>query len=184
MAHAKPEIMKRTYAICLLALFALLVLPACKKKSGNGYLTVKMTDDPADYDSVNVEIIGTEIHYSGPNSGWTTLPTVSGIYNLLDLQNNVTTILVNPYVLPEGKVQQMRLILGTQNSVVVDSVSYPLELSSQTQNGIKIQLNTTINSGDSLEILLDFDAHESVVEQGNNVYKLKPVVDLEGITFF
>ena len=176
--------MKKVSSIFFLILLASATLYSCgKDKSGNAYFTVKMTDAPGDYDSVNVEVVGTEIHYSN-GGGWTSLPTATGIYNLLDLQNDVTAVLVDPNVIPAGDIQQMRLILGTQNTVVVDSVSYPLALSSQDKTGLKINVNTSVNAGDSVEILIDFDADHSIVEQGNSTYRLKPVVKLENVTFF
>jgi len=157
---------------------------SCKKiQEGSAYFSVKMTDAPGDYDSVNVEVLSTEIHYSN-GSGWTTLPTASGIYNLLDLQNDITAVLVDPNLVPSGDIQQMRLILGSENTVVVDSVSYPLLLSSQDKTGLKINVNSTVNPGDSVEILIDFDAHKSIVEQGNGQYRLKPVIKLEDVTYF
>lgn len=177
--------MKKASSIFFLLLLASATLYSCGKdadRAGNAYFSVKMTDAPGDYDSVNVEVIGTEIHYSG--GGWTSLPTITGIYNLLDLQNDVTAVLVDPNIVPAGDIQQMRLILGAQNTVVVDSVSYPLALSSQDKTGLKINVNTSVYAGDSVEILIDFDAHQSIVEQGNGTYRLKPVVKLENVTFF
>jgi hypothetical protein len=178
--------MKNLSIILSSLIISAIALYSCEKQtSGNGYFAVKMTDAPGDYDSVNVEIIGTEIHYSnGSGSGWVTLPTVTGIYNLLDLQNDITAVLVDPNIVPAGDIQQLRLILGDENTVVVDSVSYPLLLSSQDKTGLKINVNTFVNPGDSVEILIDFDADQSIVQQGNGQYRLKPVVKLENVTYF
>lgn len=180
--------MKRTSRMLGLMLMVLLISFGCQKENhtGTGAMRVKMTDAPIDFDSVNVEVLQVSVHYSDnatSSPGWMDLPTNAGIYNLLDLQNDVTTVLVNNNQIPAGDITQMRLILGQNNTVVVDSVSYPLEMSSQYNTGIKINLNSTIAQGDTVEVLLDFDAEESIVVGGQTTFKLKPVIRLESIIY-
>lgn len=176
--------MKKFIKLSAFVVVAALISTSCNKDKGTGNMTVKMTDDPAVYDSVNVEVLSVEVHYADNSlgsSGWVTLPTISGIYNLLDLQNDITTVLVNNNELPAGSITQMRLILGSRNWVVVEGLPFPLELSSQSNTGIKINANVSISPGDSVEVLLDFDAGESIVVQGNGTYLLKPVIRLESV---
>jgi hypothetical protein len=75
-----------------------------------------------------------------------------------------------------GTISQIRLILGPNNSVVVDGVSYPLSTPSAEQSGLKIQVHQTFEPGVSYAILLDFDATQSIKEKGNGEYQLKPVI--------
>jgi hypothetical protein len=42
-----------------------------------------------------------------------------------------------------SKVQQIRLILGTRNTVVLD-ITYPLSTPSAEQSGLKLQVNQTL----------------------------------------
>ncbi len=164
---------------------ATMLMTSCQKDpSGTGSMVVKMKDAPTDFDSVNVEVLSTEVHYSNSPSGWVTLPTNSGVYDLLLLQNDVTAVLANSNQLPVGDITQMRLILGSTNYVVVDSLSFPLDLSSQDKTGLKFNLNTTVNAGDSVEVLIDFDAAQSIVETGNGKFKLKPVIKVEDIVYY
>lgn len=173
------NLLKLTGIIALLTLFAV----ACEKSpSGTGQMTVKMKDAPIDFDSVNVEVLRVEVHTSA--DGWVTLPTNSGMYNLLDLQNDVTAVLSANTELPVGNISQMRLILGSENYVVKDSVSSILDLSSQSQTGLKFNLNATINSGQTTEVLIDFDAEKSIVITGNGSFKLKPVISVESIIYY
>ncbi len=65
-------------------------------------MAVSMTDSPANYSAVNVDVIGLEINYE--SSGWVILPINKGIYNLLELQNNVSAILADNVKIPAGKV--------------------------------------------------------------------------------
>lgn len=165
----------------IIALFALGAIGCEKAPTGSGAMTVKMKDAPIDFDSVNVEVLRVEVNYSG--SGWVTLPTNAGMYNLLDLQNDVTAVLSSNVELPVGKINQMRLILGNDNYVVAGNVVTTLELSSQDKTGLKFNLDATINNGETVEVLIDFDAAKSIVITGNGSIKLKPVVTVENIIY-
>jgi len=104
--------------------------------------------------------------------------------------------------LPPGKYQQIRLILlannapassgpssnacGTGNgwNCVVPSGGSPeeLQLSSQAQTGIKIPASQiangglTVTAGQSTDFNIDFQTCASIVKQGNNQYRFKPVL--------
>lgn len=168
--------------VMLLAVFF-----ACNKQGdGTGRMTVKMKDVPIEYDSVLVDVQRVEVHYTNNNtgnSGWVTLNTEAGIYDLLELQNGVTAMLSDSVLLPVGQISQMRVILGSQNTVVVDGASFPLLLSSQDETGLKFNLNTTISDDDIVEVLIDFDAAQSIVIEGNGSFRLKPVIKVESIIY-
>lgn len=158
---------------------AAVALLGCKKPENMGRLTVKMTDAPGDFEQVNVDIREVEVNVSG--HGWVSLPTNQGVYDLLTLQNDITTVLVNEGELPAGHLSQFRLILGGSNTVKVDGMYFPLATPSAQQSGLKINLNADVSPNETYELLIDFDAGESIVEEGNGGYSLKPVIKLEGI---
>jgi hypothetical protein len=134
---------------------------------------VKMTDAPGPYQAVNVDLIGVEVTGNG---GETVMLNVKkGIYNLLDLTNGKSTLIATD-TLQISKVEQIRLILGTNNTVVVDNTTYPLSTPSAEQSGLKLQVHQTLEQGIMYNVLLDFDANKSIVNTGNGTYKLKPVV--------
>lgn len=162
----------------LLAIAAVAVL-GCKKMDNTGHMTVKMTDDPGDFEQVNVDIREVLVHVEG--HGWVNLPTNQGVYDLLTLQNDITTVLVNEGELPAGHLNQFRLVLGGSNTVKVDGVYFPLATPSAQQSGLKININADVAPNETYELLIDFDAGESIVEEGNGGYSLKPVIKLEGI---
>lgn len=147
---------------------------SCEKDNDKetAHLTVKMTDAPANYDAVMVDIKEVEVITNG---NVVLLSPEAGIYNLLDFANGVSTLIASGD-LEVGKISQIRLILGTNNSVTVDGIVYPLSTPSAMQSGLKLQVNKTLEAGVSYEILLDFDASQSVVLEGNNTYQLKPVI--------
>jgi hypothetical protein len=157
------------------ALLALTVIftGSCHK-SDEGHIRVMLRDAPANYQQVNVEILKVSVHMSG--GSWIDLPTNSGVYDLLLLQNGIDTTIVNTVALPAGKITQMRLLLGSNNTVMADSVIYPLTVPGGSQTGIKIVDPIIIPGNSNVTVLLDFVAFESVVEQGNGSYQLKPVV--------
>lgn len=170
----------------IMGVIALVILfNACNKNpGGTGAMTVKMKDAPVEYDSVFVDVQRVDVHFSDNNtgsSGWVALNTQAGVYDLLALQNGLFAILADSVELPVGNISQMRLILGTENSVVVGGISFPLLLSSQDKTGLKFNLNTTISDDDLVEVLIDFDAEKSIVLQGTGEYRLKPVIKVESV---
>ena len=156
-----------------------LLLPSCSKDTNNNsskdkaHITVRMTDAPANYDAIMVDVVGLEI--IGSNNAAVTLNATAGVYNLLDLSNGVST-LVATGDMEAGTVSQIRLILGPNNTVTVGGVVYPLSTPSAMQSGLKLQLNQTFEPGVAYNILLDFDASQSILMQGNGTYQLKPVI--------
>ncbi len=166
----------RVFGIAGIAL-AIGLFNSCKKDStivqGFGNIEVKLTDAPANYQHVNVDIQQVSVHMSG--GSWIDLPTHTGVYDLLVLQNGIDTALVNTTQLPAGKITQMRLILGTNNTIMADSVMYNLTVPSGSETGIKLVGNINVVPNQTLVVTLDFNANASVVLSGTT-YQLKPVI--------
>jgi len=165
--------MKRIAGFLLLSVFWL----ACSDDEQTARLEVRLTDAPGDYEEVNIDIQGVEIHTDGgnQNSGWTSLDVESGVYNILELTNGLDTLLASAE-LPAGRVSQIRLILGDDNTVVIDGESKPLTTPSAQQSGLKLNLQADLTEGITYTITLDFDAARSIVTTGNGKYILKPVI--------
>ena len=181
--------MKNLKLKSLITLMVLMfVAVSCVKEDQTGEMTVKMTDAPADFAQVNVEIKEVWVHYDGNNggiNGWVKLETNAGVYNLLELRNDVTAVIANQSALAVGNFNQIRLILGENNyAVAVENgleINYSLLLSSQDQTGLKINVNSEIKANQTLQVVLDFDAEASIVEQGNGEFRLKPVIHVESV---
>jgi hypothetical protein len=135
--------------------------------------TIRMTDAPGDYNQVNIEIDSVIVKTDKGNV--VTMNVQKGIYNLLDFQNGVDTMIAQAS-LDSCTISQIRLVLGSQNTVMVDSVVYPLVTPSAQNSGLKIQVHHMINQGVDFIVLLDFDAKKSVIKTGNGKYMLKPVI--------
>ncbi len=136
-------------------------------------MRVKMTDAPGPYNAVFIDLQGVEI--TGNSGSPVMLNVNAGIYNLLDFSNGLDTLIATG-TMNSASVQQIRLILGANNTVVVDNVSYPLSTPSADQSGLKLQVHQTLQAGVMYTVLLDFDANKSIVNTGNGSYKLKPVI--------
>ena len=141
---------------------------------GTATMEVRLVDGPADYDAVNIDVQDVEI---STENGWVNLNMPNpGVYNLLEFKNGLDNLLLGQAVLPVGHVSQMRLILGSNNSIVVNGVTHPLQTPSAMQSGLKFNWNETLVANGAYNVWIDFDAAKSIVEQGNGGYLLKPVI--------
>ncbi len=156
---------------------ATLFLPGCESDSKNARLQVWLTDAPGDYQEVNIDIQGVEVHRSEAEneSGWQALAVEPKVINLLELTNGLDTLL-GEIEIPAGKISQVRLKLGDNNTIKVGGETFDLSTPSGQQSGLKLQVHKTLAEGITYKILLDFDVARSVVMTGNESYKLKPVI--------
>ncbi len=164
----------------LLASMGLAFLLACGGSSGSssGAMTVHLVDGPiSGYQEINVNIQTVEI--SG-NGGWITLGTPNKTYNLLSLTGGVSELLASGATLPAGHYQQMRLVLGSGNTVkLADGSVQPLTVPSGLQTGIKLIVSFDVAAGTTKDVWIDFDAAHSiqVVQAGaSSQYLLRPTV--------
>jgi len=161
--------------IAVAVLIAAMSLVSCKKEDRTAPVQFLLTDQPAIYDSVNVHIVGMSVQINHDTAAWIPINTKDSIYNLLDLQNGVTKLIAQDTV-PIGVLQQVRFILGSDNTVVVNGISYPLETPSAESSGLKVKIGKVL-AATMNPFTLDFDVSASISEQ-NGVYKLSPVIQL------
>ncbi len=163
-----------------LSLVALLIVgfASCNSddnaNEGKAKLALRLTDAPGDYEAVFVDVEEVVVKYNGGQED-VTLGINAGIYDLLELTAGVNVLLFNDEV-PAGTISQIRLILGEENTIVVNGETLPLATPSAEQSGLKIQVNENLEAGILYEFLLDFDVDRSIVAQGNGGYLLKPVI--------
>src|SRR5512138_2051814 len=159
----------------------LISLAACNKSNdssnppgANPKFSVKLVDAPGGYDAVNVDILRMEANLG---NGWVEFPVDSpGIFNLQEFANGNTLLLISDTSLAPCTMSELRLILGTNNTVVVDGISYELKTPSGQTSGYKIKMDPqAMVPGGSYRLVIDFDVNESVHQTGNGKYMLKPV---------
>jgi len=161
------------FFIILLVGMTMMMVTGCKKDKANpATVHFKLTDAPAEYDALYIDVRGIEVHTEA--NGWATINSSLGVIDLLTLVNGKDTLIATGEF--TGKISQVRLILGSNNSIVVEGNSYPLDIPSGQETGLKFNLQQELEAGAVYEWTIDFDASKSIVLTGNNNYKLKPVV--------
>lgn len=142
----------------------------------SGHLIVHLTDAPARFEAVKITFSEISAHI---DSDWVKLKLKSdSTVNLLDYANGKTLILAQGDV-PVGNYTQIRLKIKSA-LIDIDGLTYPLDVPSGAQSGLKFRLNLDVQPGSSYELVIDFDANRSILVTGpkNNPasYKLKPCI--------
>ena len=161
----------------LIVLAAACGLLACNSESDNtAFLEVRLTDAPGDYQEVNIDIQEVEVNATDDeHSGWRSIETNKGIYDILKLTGGADTLL-GTAELPSGKISQIRLKLGNSNSIKMNGDMRALSTPSAQQSGLKLNVHAELVPGIVYTLLLDFDAARSIVSTGNGEFNLKPVI--------
>ena len=154
-----------------------MVFVSCEDDTKKARVEIWLTDDPGDYQEVNIDLQAVEVHSneSGSEEGWQTVAFTPEVYNLLDYTNGKETLL-GGIELPGDRLSQIRLKLGDNNTVKVDEQVIDLTVPSGQQSGLKIRINEILEDGITYKITLDFEAGKSVVKTGNGKYILKPSI--------
>ena len=169
--------MRTTFSFFFLALILCFGFISCQKENEAHSFQVMLTDAPYDAQEVNVEIKEVQVKYSNENEAWSTLNTNASIYNLLALQNNVQAALANGNS-PEGTIKELRLILGSANSIKIADQTFPLTIPSGAESGLKIKVDKKLAASLN-KLVVDFDAGLSVVKTESGEYQLKPVLKIK-----
>ena len=193
--------------LAVLASAIIFFLVACQKETSlspgknSKKLSVYLTDDPCQFDSVLIDIRYVEVkvdtsreHGDDDDFGdhdddgdddhehhddfgfWDTLSITAGIYNVMTLRNGVDALLGTANI-PPGSVRKIRITLGTNNSVVVGGVSKPLNLFPGINNYVYIKLHDEDMDEDdhNMRVWLDFNVCSSVIFY-NGQYYLRPFI--------
>lgn len=140
-------------------------------------LRVVLHDAPADVDEVWVEFAG--VSASSTEHGWVTVSEDTRSVELLSLQNGVFEEL-GLAELPAGHYDQVRLDV-TRAWVVEDGVSYPLDVPSGSESGLKIGHGFEVLECGTTTLSLDWDVG-SHLQHNAQGYKLRPVVVVDSTT--
>ena len=169
--------------------------------AATGTLNIKLTDAATPlYRAVYVTI--NEVHVHHETGGWEILGSpeleLPRTVDLLELRNGVMLDL-GIVELEAGHYNQMRLILEDregapdpqdplENNILgephpsfnylidTDNDDFPLKVPSGGNTGIKLVNGFDIVAGRANELVIDFDAHRSIVTKGNGNYGLKPTI--------
>jgi hypothetical protein len=175
--------------------------------SGSGTMVVRLTDAPFLADSLKsvdmfvvrvdartsaVDSAGADHGLSDDSSatgGWKTIASPNASFNLLSLQNGVSTT-IGQTLLPAGTYNGFRFIIDPTRSsvslkggqVLSGSTTPGIKFPSADRSGIKIVLSqpVTVVPNTTTTLLIDFDVNNSFVMRGNSIDKngllFKPVI--------
>ena len=156
--------------IILLAII-LLIISSCKKDSEQANMSVYLQDAPAaSFEKIKVELKAIEI-YSDVDGAWVTLTVNNTVYDLLTL-DSIHPAYLGKMTIRGGTISQIRLVIGTQNSVIVGGIEHPLLLDPADLDKLKISIKENIKDGSSYKLTIDFKASESIHEN-SGTYHLK-----------
>ncbi len=170
--------------------------------AGTQNVAIRLTDGPGFFNSVNLDVKSLEVLVDTsantrrhddddwdrignfgqrPDSSliWKTLTINPGVYNILALSNGVDTLLTNSNI-PKGTIRLIRIDLGTKNTVMKDSVTYPLTIPAGVNPYILVKLkggewdNYATNQ---YQLWLDFDVMHSIIQLNATTFYLRPVVN-------
>ena len=180
--------MKRFNLLSTLFLsFSLVFFQACNddKDDLTSRVQLILVDAPGDYLEVNVEIVDIQYNSSEDEEGWKSFTSESGYPINVDLTQLIAgnTLLLTDQIIPSGMLHQIRLILGENNTLVMEAEGEeageptPLDTPSAMQSGLKLNLNEELEPGFSYTFILDWIVEESIIEAGaSGKYNLKPVI--------
>jgi len=142
-----------------------------------------LVDEPGDYLEVNVEIIDIQYKADGSGDSWMSFTPESGYPIYVDLTELISgnTLLLADEMIPSGILRQVRLVLGDNNTLLIEGEDdlIPLTTPSAQQSGLKLHLDEELEPGFSYTFILDWIVQESIVEAGNSgMYILKPVINV------
>lgn len=180
--------------------FLVLGLLACKKEEpinnpGNSSTSepstfaVRMTDEPGDYEALNVEILQVDAYLE--NEGWVTLNNEAQTVSVLDLKNGNEIELASNSEVQAGTYSRLKLTFGNDNTITVQAkASASTSVDSATASGTvtfdmtyegpkeyEIIIDEEVSAESGASVLLDFQVANSVREDLEE-YVLKPVITL------
>ena len=201
------------YSVLLFLLFFIFLLCSCSSGGSDtdgappaaattGTLAIELTDAATNaYNAVYVTIHEVAVCADASvddDGAWLTVATPDATYNLLELVNGVREQL-GITELDAGHYEQLRIVLGTEPDgqsnmlddahpfahYIIDSGNnvHELKVPSGVESGIKLVNGFDIVGGQTTELILDFDALDSIVKAGSSGnWLLKPVIKVIGTT--
>jgi hypothetical protein len=191
--------MPKFWALIASCLF-IFILAACGAEIDTGTLSLGLSDaTTAEYNAVYVTIEEVQVH-NDEDGSWQRVASPNKTYNLLELVNGVREQL-GITELETAHYTQMRLIIGKSPDDTINFLSeshpyanyiidnadtyYELKIPSGFQTGVKIVGGFDINTDQTTELILDFDACRSVVQAGNSgKWLLKPTIKIASLEDF
>lgn len=160
-------------------LSVILLLCGCTNPDGTGNFQIYLTDQPLD-NAEKILVTVSDIRVQKEEEGFLTVWSGDKTYDLLKLRDKEEMIV--DITLEEGTYTQIRLVV-TKGEIVVAGKSNEMTVPSSE---VKIPIDFIIMEGGATQIVLDFEAENSihVVNAGQSeLYILRPVIKVKSITY-
>lgn len=171
--------MKTKLLFALLTLTFMGIFYASTKGTANSGTTtafkVHFSNNPFAAEEINIDIKEVRVNYIDNPGEWIVLPTQSAIYKLTGNKEPQTTVASG--VIQAKTLGEIRLILGTNNSVKIGNEVYPLAIAGELENGLRIKTGKELKKGTD-EVTVNLNAALSVHQEVDGSYTIKPVLKL------
>lgn len=133
--------------------------------AGKSQLQIMLTDDPSQiFDSIFIDIKRIEVKVKDSTGAehWDTLTITPGVYNILRFRNGLDTLIATGNI-PNGRIEKIRVTLGTNNYAMLNGVTFPLFMNT-SDAVIIIDVNGSVDRVGirRFRLWLDFDGHGSI----------------------
>ncbi len=161
------------------AFIVTLFLWGCTSSNGTGNFKLYLTDQPID-NAEKICVTISEINVQKIEEGFLTVWEGNEEYDLLQLQE--IEVLMLDITLTEGTYTQIRLVVTSGRIKIADEDYHNMTIASSE---VKIPVIFNVMDGGNTEIVLDFEADESIhlVDAGQSEkYILRPVIRVKSIS--
>ncbi|MCB9235232.1 MAG: DUF4382 domain-containing protein [Bacteroidia bacterium] len=147
-----------------MAISLMIFASGCNKENMNstGKMGVRMTDSPAEFDAMMVEITQVEAYLDG--EGWVNLASDIGQVNILSLTNGTEVALAQNLEVEAGLYTMIRISFGSDNSLKLNIGGITSTVALTMQSDAVIEINQELKADENASFLLDFQAGKSVTE--------------------
>ncbi len=176
--------------INFIVLIIIILLSGCipsadRKSQSNGTLKVSIHDAPFMKEGMSVDALDITIKridiIRTSDQKIITLSDKEQTMDILKITKSNPVVLSLTSLEP-GEYDQLRLVVSEENIITVDGVKQSINIPSGEQTGVKLNGPFIIPAGKMFELLIDFDAQKSVLYTKGKGFKLKPVINVSGVS--
>ena len=170
--------MKQKFFIAAIVICSAITIIACEKTNFETVTNFKVrlaASTAFDADQVNIDIEQVKVNYN--DTTWVILNTPNQVYNLLDFRNGMDTLIANGTIPATSVVKQLKLVLGSNNSIKVSGKILPLALADK-QTELTLNVDKKLNRNVET-VTLSFDPSLSVSLSADGGYQFRPVAVLK-----
>ena len=181
--------MSKIYGLLLITIASLALLWGCggsdigldlyMTSDSGATLSSRLSAGNEDVTKIDVTLTSLEVHQTsaGQDSGWVTLTTPSGSFDLMAIES--VENLISSTEITAGSYNQIRFYVNTA-TVTTGTGTYNAEVPS---GKINVSVPFEVVSSDVTEVVLTWDPDASLNKTGSNppVYKLQPVIHVKRV---